>query len=240
MSDNYDNGYISDYLIHWTGREGDEKGAYVLNLISCTLRLLLSYNTLHVFDFAHTVDEKMTCFTDVPLRHSHDHCKRYGRFEVAFQKQRIMNKGAQPVFYASHSCKEDMDSIFKYLQAQVKEPTLPKEILWALHRHFYFMQRFSDGQADKRDTYYYEREWRLGEQSLLSDSQLARSNPKYQAKKEGYPPYTGRRFIEGEATYFAFDPEDVAFLIAPREYWSNIENPHSFSIEAYEDLAEKG
>jgi hypothetical protein len=49
--------------------------------------------------------EKMVCFTDVPLRHSNEHCNRYGRFGIAFHKLKMMNVGAQPVFYASHACK---------------------------------------------------------------------------------------------------------------------------------------
>jgi len=67
MTKNQDNGYISNYLIHWTGKHGDEKGAEVLSIIASTCRLLLSYNCLHIFDINHEIHEKMVCFTDVPL-----------------------------------------------------------------------------------------------------------------------------------------------------------------------------
>lgn len=231
-----DNGYISDYLIHWTGKNGDDHGASVLTTVGSTLRLLLSYNRLHIFNWSHEVHEKMVCFTDVPLRHSNEHCKHYGRFGIAFHKLRMMNVGVQPVFYASHACKGDMNTIFRFLQEQVHQTTLPLEIFQALHRHFYFIQRLSDGRADRHDTFYYEREWRLGEQTLVPEEKLRRPNARYWSQQEGYPPYMGRLVTEGARTYFAFNAEDVAFLIAPRTYHPKVGNPHGFPIEAYEDL----
>jgi Putative abortive phage resistance protein AbiGi, antitoxin len=223
MNAHCDNGYISDYLIHWTGKNGDEHGASVLSIIGSTLQLLLSDNCFHIFDQCHEVQEKMVCFTDVPLQHSSEHCKRYGRFGIVFHKLRLMNVGAQPVFYASHTCKRDMDTIFHFLQEQVQQPTLPEDLFRALHRHFYFIQRLSDGRADSHDAFYYEREWRLGEQTLKSE-------------EKPYAPYTGRLVIADNKPYFAFNVEDVAFLIAPSDCHAKVMNPHGFPIKAYEDL----
>jgi len=234
-----DNGYISDYLIHWTGKKGDEHGARILGTIASTLKLLLSYNRLHLFDWTHEIHEKMVCFTDVPLLHSIAHCKRYGRFGVAFQKMKLMNVGAQPVFYASHACKRDMDTIFHFLQEQVEHTTLPLDLFRALHRHFYFIQRLSDGRADGHDTFYYEREWRLGEQTLIPEQKLLRPNARYWSQKEGCPAYTGRLVTEGDKSYFAFNTEDVAYLIAPLQWHGKVENPHEFSIVVYEDLVQE-
>ncbi len=180
----------------------------------------------------------MVCFTDVPLRHSAEHCKRYGRFGVAFHKLRLMNVGAQPVFYASHACKKDMDRIFSFLQSELQQPTIQQEVLRALHRHFYYIQRLSDGRVDRRDSYYYEREWRLGEQTLVPEAKLLRPNAKYHAKQEGYPPYTGRLFEVDGKSYFAFDNDDVAFLVVPRDYRDRVRNPHGFPVEVYEDLVD--
>jgi hypothetical protein len=129
-----------------------------------------------------------------------------------------------------------MSTIFRFLQELVQQTTLPLEIFQALHRHFYFMQRLSDGGADGHNTFYYEREWRLGEQTLVPDEILHRSNARYWAQKEGYPPYTGRLVKEGANAYFAFNAEDVAFLISPRKHFPKVGNSHGFPIEAYEDL----
>lgn len=236
MTPHGDNGYISDYLIHWTGGNDDEQGLSVLDTIASTLRLQLSFNHLHIFDLFHEVHDKMVCFTDVPLRHSSEHCKRYGRFGIVFHKLKLMNVGAQPVFYASHACKRDMDVIFRFLQEQVQHPTLHREVLRALHRHFYFVQQLSDGRADVHDTFYYEREWRLGEQTLIPEQDLLRPNAKYLSQQEGYPPYTGRLVMKDGKSYFSFTGEDVAFLIAPRSCLARIRNPHGFLIKAYENL----
>ena len=242
MTINQDNGYISDYLIHWTGRDGDEHGAVALSAIASTRKLLLSYNRLHIFDIYHEIHEKMVCFTDVPIVHSAQHCKRYGRFGIAFHKLKLMNIGAQPVFYATHVCKRDMDVIFKFLQDQVKATTIDPTLFRALHRHFYFIQRFSDNRADRKDTFYYEREWRLGEQTLIPLEKLDRPNAKYRCQQEGYPPYTGRLARDGDNIYFDFDKEWVAFLIAPKDWQNKIKNPHGFPIRTYEEMVndEKG
>lgn len=232
----HDNGYISEYLIHWTGKDGDEKGAEVLSIIASTCQLLLSYNQLHIFDMHHKISEKMVCFTDIPLPHSHQHCRRYGRFGIAFHKLDLMNVGAQPVFYASHACKCDMDVIFTFLQDQVRNTTIDPTLFRALHRHFYFIQQFSDTKADSKDAFYYEREWRLGEQTLVPPEKLNRPNAKYRCRQEGYPPYTGRLVRNGDNIYFDFDKGYVAFLIAPQDWQIKIENPHQFLFRTYEEI----
>ncbi len=80
MKAHADNGHISSDLIHWTGKDGDDRGAKILSVIGSSLGLLFSYNPLHKVDWYNEIHEKMVCFTDVPLRHSAEHCKRYGRF----------------------------------------------------------------------------------------------------------------------------------------------------------------
>ena len=234
-----DDGYISDFLIHWTGKRGDHSGAKTLSIVASTCELLLSYNSIHVFDFYHEIHEKMVCFTDVPLAHSLQHCQRYGRFGIAFHKLKLMNVGAQPVFYVSHVWKRDMNTIFKFLQEQNKNTTLGKDLFRALHRHFYFMQRFSDKRADEHDTYYYEREWRLGAHSLPTLAELGRPNAKYHCIEEGYTRYIGKRRVEGNNEYFIFDPDDVAFLIIPNSLMENIKNPYRFEVKPYEALIAK-
>ena len=236
----HDNGYISDYLIHWTGKDGDEKGAEVLSIIASTCQLLLSYNRLHIFDIYNEIHVKMVCFTDVPLSHSIQHCRRYGRFGIAFHKLKLMNAGAQPVFYASHTCQSDINVIFKFLQDQEMNMTIDPILFHALHRHFYFIKQLSDDRADCKDTFYYEREWRLGEQQIIPPEKLDRPNAEYRCLQEGYPPYlyaTGRLVRDGEKVYFGFDKEDVAFLVAPRDWQDKIKNPRQFPIYTYEEMA---
>lgn len=232
-----DNGYISDYLVHWTGKNGDKAGAEILSRIASTCQLLLTYNVFHILDIYNKIREKMVCFTDIPLLHAAQHCNHYGRFGIAFHKLKLMNVGTQPVFYATHANKEDMDVIFKFLHAQNQITTIEANIFNALHRHFYFMQIFSEAKADGKYTYYYEREWRLGKQNLAPVEMWNRpDNPVYHIQKAGYSHYNGKLFIDGEMEYFQFCEEDVAFLISPRDWKTEILNPHVFPIYDYEEL----
>lgn len=129
-----------------------------------------------------------------------------------------------------------MNAIFSFLQKELKEPSLPADTFEALHRHFFFIQRLSVDRADRQDTYYYEREWRLGEQTLVPEEKLKRPNAKYWCQKEGYPPYPGKLVRDGDTPYFAFEPDDVAFLVCPRSWQPKIANPNGFQVEAFEDL----
>ncbi len=231
-----DNGYISEYLVHWTGKDGDETGAKILSVIVSTCQLLLSYNVFHILDIYNKIHEKMVCFTDVPLTLSAQHCSRYGRFGIAFHKINLMNAGAQPVFYATHASKHDLDVIFDFLQTQNQTKTIETSVFDALLRHFYFMQTFSDGKADKKDTYYYEREWRLGKQNLAPAEMWDHpDNPKYHIIQAGYPRHCGKLFTDKEKEYFQFCREDVAFLISPQAWKTRIQNPYGFPIQDYEE-----
>lgn len=231
-----DNGYISNYLTHWTGKKNSCEGSKILSIISSSCQLLLSYNQIHIFDYTFEIHEKMICFTDVPFSHSIDHCKRYGQFGIAFHKPRLIKIGAQPVHYTTHTNKRDLDRIFKFIQDQTKKLTIDQDLFRAFHRHFYLMQRYSEVKAGDTDGFYYEREWRLGEQSLVLPEKLDRPNAKFHCIQEGYLPYIGKMVRKGDKSYFEFNHEDVAFIIVPKNSKGNINNPHRFDIIDYEDL----
>lgn len=234
-----DDGYISNYLIHWTGKNNDASGAEVLSIIGRTCQLLLNYNPIFSYDFNNRIIEKMVCFTDIPLRHSNKHCIKYGRFGIAFDKLKLINAGAQPVFYFTHVSKEDFNHIFRFLKEQTQKTTIDNKLFNALKQHFYFMKELSDKRADAPDTYYYEREWRLGEQTLVTEEKLNRPNAKYKCIQEGYPRYFGKKVTVGDKSYFAFEPKDVAFLLAPKNWIDRVDNTNSFQIFAYDELASK-
>ncbi len=235
---NPDDGYISEYLIHWTGKNGnDQAGARVLSVIAARCQLLLSYNVFHILDIYSKIHEKMVCFTDVPLSHAAQLCERFGHFGIAFHKINLMRVGTQPVFYSTVASKQDLDDIFGFLREQSQSPTIGAPILDALQRHFYFMQTFSEGRADKDDTYYYEREWRLGKQNLAPIELWKRPDkPHHHIIEAGYPHRCGKLFTKGNKEYFQFCKEDVAFLICPRAWKGRIVNPRNFPVHDYEDL----
>lgn len=235
---NPDNGYISDYLIHWTGKNGDDEGSKFLGLIASKCQLLLSNNVYHEPDIFTKVSAKMVCFTDVPLSHAAQHCKRYGRFGIAFHKQSLLKVGAQPVFYVTLANRRDVSNIIKLLYEKNQTTTIESSLLDALKRHFYFMQMFSKGKIDNEDTFYYEREWRLGKQNLAPLEMWNRpDNPRYHIQEAGYSLLgCGKLFSEDGKEYFQFCESDVAFLISPRDWKARISNPHNFRIEDYEEL----
>ena len=235
MSPN-DKSYISDYLIHWAGRDkSPEERVSVLSLIATTRRLWLTRNEFFK-DGSLKFDEKMVCFTDVPLAHSERHCAKYSPFGIAFKKLRLMGMGAQPVFYFTHVFKKDIGRIHRFVIEQLKKPTIEPDVLRALHRHIYFTQQFAQERADGHDTAYYEREWRIGEFSLKKKGQ---DYLEWYLEHDRLTPNPGTLVIEGDEKYFEFDKADVAFLVAPNQFIAQISNPHQFPIEPYENLVKQ-
>jgi hypothetical protein len=228
-----DNGYISRYLIHWAGgKKPDRERADILSTIASTCRLRFSPNEFF-FDGSLKIGGKMICFTDVPLSQSAKHCAKYSPFGIAFHKLKLMGQGAQPVFYFTHVFKKDMGTIYRFVIEQLNKPTIAPEVLRALHRHFYFMQEFAQERADRDDTAYYEREWRIGESYLIRDGQ---DEGKWYLEHDEFPPTLGTLVTDGDETYFKFKQDDVAFLVVPKQFIAQISNPHQFDVKSYETL----
>lgn len=233
--------YASPWLIHWTSRTGgDQVGLENLNAILSDQLLKLSENRIIKIYFDTGVKAKMVCFTDVPLRFSARHCCRYGRFGIAFNKRKLILKGAQPVFYVTPVCRENVKNILKFIYDPPQNCNIPESIKISLDKHFYFMQEFSEGSIDAQDAYYYEREWRLGEQSLPSEELLAQPNAKLRIKNAGYSAYYGKKVVKDNVSYFAFEDEDVAFIIYPEEYASDLKNPKDYKHQFYKEIVGNG
>jgi Putative abortive phage resistance protein AbiGi, antitoxin len=123
-----DDGYISDYLVHWTGRKGLRDGFN--NLISILERnqLKLGFNPFGRLDIYRGVGAHMICFTDVPIRYSRIHCTRYGKFGIAFSKRKLASIGAHSVFYYTHSTQKDVQRILNFLCDTLTSYTFPQDI----------------------------------------------------------------------------------------------------------------
>ena len=159
--------YISDYLTHWTGRDKSDEGAFkILKSIVSEKRLLLKYNPhFNVNPLNTTANLKMTCFTDIPLYLSREHCKRYGEFGISFKKKNLEKYGANPVFYMTEARKKDTTEIYDFICNLVKgiDPKIPENIQGSLERFFGFVQDYSSKTGG---FLYYEREWRILENNL--------------------------------------------------------------------------
>jgi hypothetical protein len=107
----------------------------------------------------------MTCFTDIPLYLSREHCKRYGEFGISFKKKNLEKYGANPVFYMTEERRKDTTEIYDFICNLVKgiDPKIPENIQGSLERFFGFVQDYSSKTGE---FLYYEREWRILENNL--------------------------------------------------------------------------
>lgn len=226
-----DDGHTSKYLVHWTGRKDEQSGLENLSAIARTCRLRLSQNEFF-FDGALRVVENMACFTDVPLWHSLPHCQRYGRYAIVFDKAKLMARGAQPVFYFTHVFKRDMSTIYNFIMSQMEKATIPSDVFEAIHRHFFYAQEFSAGSVTDPTANYYEREWRLGEFSLIPENEDIAAY----CFNHRLPLCIGRSSTDENGIHFIIDPQDVAFLVAPQSHVAMVNNPHSFPVYSFESI----
>src|SRR5688572_18692968 len=101
--------YISKELTHFVGRGKDERAQYLI-LINVLRSGLLTPrpdnpsegNMSQVHADALLSDESMylgrvTCFCDIPLADLEIHMSKYSRFGLAFDKQWLVSRGANPV-----------------------------------------------------------------------------------------------------------------------------------------------
>lgn len=158
--------YISDYLTHWTGRgKSDEDAFRILKSIVSKTQLLLKDNPHFNVNQCTTANLKMTCFTDIPLYLSREHCKRYGKFGISFEKKNLEKYGANPVFYMTEEKRKDTTEIYDFICNLVKgvDPKIQENIQGSLERFFGFVQDYS---LKTGEFLYYEREWRILENNL--------------------------------------------------------------------------
>jgi hypothetical protein len=170
------------------------------------------------------------CFTDIPLILSAEHCKGFGHFGIGFSKERMMSYGANPVLYTTPEMNERVEKyieLFGRLQGEEvdrewRDATLNDDVgdryqfsteqFYAMSELAGFMQnyKYNDESVD-----YYQREWRINEQTL----------PRVFGGKEQTIP--GQGAIYGaigkgdrkRITYsMMYDLNDIDFIVVPREY----------------------
>ena len=218
--------YLSDELIHWTGRGKSDAEAYmVLNTIIDEQILRLSYGPNYVSK-EYNPQCAMVCFTDIPLKHSREHCSnfgRFGRFGIAFNKRKMIAYGANPVFYTT---KTHFDSIKTISRLLDRMKDLEKDREWrdkletyqftedetvAMLRTVEFLQEYSYKNNDEsKYVTYHQREWRLTFNSLP-----------FAGNQNPHAPGTSFFYIRNGSSYliFRFDPSDIEYIVVPFPYW---------------------
>jgi len=237
-----DDGYISDYLTHWTGRKVDDPTAF--ERLGCILEknlLKLNYHPIVQIDLNHRLRPKMVCFTDAPISKSRKICTEYGKFGIVFDKQGLKKIGAHPVFYYTTSREKDIKVISKFILSENRSK-LPKDFIESLERHIYFVQEYSKEPANSPEApYYYEREWRLGEHNLDDRDPATTPNLKSTRINEGKSYHYGKGVRNGDDVYLNFKEENVCFIIVPRAYSSQamqLVAGRGFETKIYEDMVD--
>lgn len=248
---------LSDYLTHWTGKYRNPiLNSYLTRMLGREVQLkqdttnadekkgfdnltaILSKNQLWLNPNPHFMNTNhlgMTCFTDIPLHLSSEHCRRYGKFGIVFKKSSLIAYGANPVLYLTNkNIMSNVEKVYNFICDAIPGKTLDDEVLKSLQKFFGFVQDYEHKTETGTDTYYYEREWRILQNNL-------------EYCKEGIiPPGKCGSFPishedDEDQYYFQFQPDDVAFLICPKDWAKEVnELPavkvNNYTVQIYEDM----
>lgn len=214
--------YINEELIHWTGRAQNDEDAMNTLISICTENILrLSYCPNYVSD-DYKPESAMVCFTDIPLMHAKEHCSKFGKFGIGFNKNKMIEYGANPALYTT---RKHFDRIKKLANLLAKMEDLEKDRSWksdlepysfteeetiALQEVTDFLQEYAHRNKDDSDyVTYYQREWRLTFRSLP-----------FAGGSKPLEPGTTSFYTKYDKTYsiFKFSPEDVESIIVPSQY----------------------
>ena len=216
-------GYVSNELVHWTGRGKSNEHAFsILRTICDEESLRLSYCPTYVHpDFQQKPE--MVCFTDIPLKHSHEHCNIFGKFGIGFKKSTMIRYGANPVLYTTGMHFDRIKHINSFLKrmkdlekdrewrAEMEPYTFTEDETVALREVTEFLQEYSYKNRDEEDyVTYHQREWRVAFSSL----------PFAGGGMSQLPGMSGI-YIRNESPHkiLKFSPDDVEFIVVPIRFW---------------------
>jgi hypothetical protein len=227
--------YINSTLVHWTGRDKNDENAFeILKKIISSQKIHLSYCPNHATPVDETstkdnINDKQTmmvCFTDLPLKYSSTFCAKFGTFGIGFKKSKMIEYGANPVFYTTPKHLDrirNTNSLINKLISEEKDREWKDgnlnegvgenyqytgEHLYALNELFGFTQEFS---YKDRDENYYQREWRINYETLPLEVGKG-------AEKVGYGGI--HQEIRGKILCeMKFAIEDIDYLILPKSFF---------------------
>jgi hypothetical protein len=160
--------HISNHLTHWTGRgKSDDEAFDIICKIVKSEKLKLSQCPNN---FENEEEIKlgvpMVCFTETPIEHSLEHCERFGRFGIGFDKQDMIKLGANPVLYLVNNRKYYQEKLRDFYWVELKEKygaqtEIPFEIKNNLSWFLSSTQPYTDNSKGKTREYYSQREWRI-------------------------------------------------------------------------------
>ncbi|MBE7443557.1 MAG: hypothetical protein HS119_14010, partial [Flavobacteriales bacterium] len=108
------------------------------------------------------LESPMICFTETPLDHSLNHCKDFGKFGIGFDKQDMINIGANPVLYIVKERKHYQDELINFYNYLKRETdNIPFDIRNKISWFLASTQPHTDDIKNITREYYSQREWRI-------------------------------------------------------------------------------
>lgn len=215
--------YVNNTLVHWTGRGQTDFDALSALASICDEKLLrLSYCPNYVSE---EYDKKsaMVCFTDIPLWHAKEHCRRFGKFGIGFKKEKMIGYGANPALYTTgqhFSRIKQLSGLLERMEDLEKDREWKEEVepynftedeTVAFQEVTDFLQEYSYKSQDSSEyVTYYQREWRLTFRSLPFAGGTKPQNP-------GMSCF----YIRNGKSYSTvkFSNDDVDYIVVPAKYW---------------------
>ena len=187
--------YVSKELTHFVGRHQPEGERFDL-LINIIQSGLLSHKNIsgdikvnvHANGLEDIVTPGITCFADIPINDLSLHMEKYSNFGLAFKKDFLVKKGANPVHYIATNgmireadgepTNQNREDYFKTnieqyisLISQIKKMIEKNEHMvnrlamfdsFLMKQIFAYLKPFDASKTDAdEENYYLEREWRI-------------------------------------------------------------------------------
>lgn len=165
----------------------------------------------------------MICFTDTPLEHSLEHCQRYNYFGISFNKDEMIEMGANPVLYLVEK-RKDYQKNLKKIQHEVLpkkwggfETYVPIDVRYNLSWFLSVTQPYKTLKVEEKGfAEYLEREWRIIRAlPYHNESKLIKTNFDI---KEINCEWNDKKEVLSWECYLSFNPNIIEKIIVTKGY----------------------
>lgn len=163
--------HINKYLTHWTGREKncDEAFDTLCKIIKSKKLKFSRCNNGFDYKSGKKTSLPIVCFTDTPIEQSLEHCQRYNYFGISFNKEKMIECGANPVLYMVNNRIKHQELLFNMQSANASYFTDLKRYFYKNNEErnlFSWVLSITQPYVTKKVkskgySEYLEREWRI-------------------------------------------------------------------------------
>lgn len=207
----------SKFLIHWTGKDinkynremTDELRKEYVEILNNDLQkgLYMSQGREKIYGKDNKCIEikiAKVCFTEIKLTQTQEHAKRYGKLGIGFNRDFVLEREGNPVFYVQNGDKSHIIENLDFLHKFVKKYSNPIEdkMLDTLNIILGYLKNMSCRNENELK-YYDEMEWRIVHIRRLEGP-------------NNYIQNIGETTKEGEKSYrLKFNSKDVQLIVFP-------------------------